>query len=92
MPYPFNNLVVNTSISQATTRIINEIYVQKSSAVVVTAGYINEPNRLRQSDLINEVVQHSGPIKFRVEDFGHISSTYSEGFNVLFIDSYEGFT
>lgn len=92
--YRFDKLSVNTSISQATTRIVLDFYVKESSAVVFTAGYVNEPNRLRQSDLMNEVLQHSGKgnIKFRLQQFCHISSTYSEKYNVLFIDSYEGFS
>lgn len=92
--YSFNELLVNTSISQATTRIMNDFYIKKSSAVVFTAGYINESNRVRQSDLINEVVQYSGNgnIKFRLQEFCHISSTYPEEYNVIFIDSYEGFS
>lgn len=92
--YSFSEFLVNTSISQATTRIVNDFYVKESSAVVFTAGYINESNRLRQSDLINEVVQYSGNgnIKFRLQEFCHISSTYPEEYNVIFIDSYEGFS
>lgn len=92
--YSFNELLLNSSISQATIRIVHDFYVKKTSAVVFTAGYINESNRLRQSDLINEVLQHSrtSHIKFRLQEFSHVSSTYPEEYNVIFIDSYEGFS
>lgn len=91
----FNKFLFKNSISQATARIVLDFYVKKSPAVVFTAGYVNEMNRLHQSDLINEILQLSsakGEIKFRLQQFHHISSTNSEQYNVIFIDSYEGFS
>ncbi|XP_037040009.1 uncharacterized protein LOC119077005 isoform X2 [Bradysia coprophila] len=93
--FSFDELLVNTSISQATTRIVLDFYVRESSTVVFTTGYVNEANRLRQSDLINEILQQCSNrivLKFRLQEFCQISSTYPEEFNVIFIDSYEGFT
>lgn len=92
--YSFNELLVNSSISQASANIVHGVYVKQTSAVVFTAGYVNEKNRLRQADLINEILQHSAKveIKFRLQESDNITSTYSEKYNVIFIDSYEGFS
>ncbi len=90
----FSELLVNSSISQAATRIVQDIYMKDSSAVVFTAGYVNELNRQRQSDLVNEILQgtSNSDIKFRLQEYCHISSSYPEEFNLIFIDSYEGFS
>lgn len=90
----FNELFVSSSISQAATRIVQDFYVTKSTTIVLTSGYVNEANRIRQSDLINEVLQRTSNsiVKFRLQEFCQISSTYAEQFNLIFIDSYEGFT
>lgn len=84
---------MNTSISQATSRIVHDFYEEQASFVTFTSGYVNEVNRLRQLDVINEVL-HSGHghVKFRLQEFCHISSNYSEENNLIFIDSYEGFS
>lgn len=91
--YSFNKLLVNSSISQAATRIVNDFYVRETSAAVLTAGYVNESNRLRQFDLINEILLRASNsnIKFRLQESRHIRSTYPEEYNVMLIDSYEGF-
>lgn len=92
--HQFDKLLVNTSISQAASRIIQDVYVRESSAIVFTSGYISESNRQRQVDLINEILQQCSDsiIKFRLQEHCHISSSYPEEFIVIFIDSYEGFS
>lgn len=90
----FKELLARSSISRAAARIIYDFYVKETSIVVLTTGYVDSENRLRQSDLINEIMNRDTKIdvKFRIQDFSHISSSYPEEYNLIFIDSYEGFS
>lgn len=90
----FNERLFKTSISQATRRIIYDVYVKETSMVLFTTGYVNNENKLQQSDMINDIMGRDSKvdIKFRLQDFSHISSSYSEEYNIIFIDSYEGFS
>lgn len=91
--YSFEENLVNSSISQATSKIVEDFYAKQSSYILFTTGYVNESNRLRQWDMVNEIVQRAdGIVKFRLQEYGSITSVYSEQNNLIFIDSYEGFS
>lgn len=88
----FKEIKFHTTLSNAVSQVINDFYAHKASALSITKSVSYRQNYVKQMGIINEVLYHaSAKIVVVIEDYMFLSTTTHRFYNLIFVDSYEGF-
>lgn len=90
--FEFKEISFNTTVSSAVSQIIDDFYVHKSTTLLVTKSVFYRKNYDNQMGVINDILYRtSSKIVVVIEDYSFLSATINRFYNLIFIDSYEGF-
>lgn len=88
----FKEIKFGMTESYAVSQLVEDFYISRTSILLITKSVFYQTNRLKQLDVINEILYRTNSkIAAEIEDFMFLSSAVNRFYNLLFIDSYEGF-
>lgn len=88
----FKEISFNTTVSNAVSQVVNDFYIHKSTTISITKSVFYFKNYVKQMSVINEILYRtSSKIVVVIEDYFFLSATMHRFYNLIFIDSYDGF-
>lgn len=88
----FKEISFSTTVSNAVSQLVDDFYTHKSTTLTITKSVFYRQNYEKQMGVINEILlRTSSKIVVVIEDYAFLSATMHRFYNLIFIDSYEGF-